>query len=85
MGLTVGMMLNESFAKVLCRLRKEKKFSQEKFGFEAGLHRTYISQLERGLKSPSLSTLSLICGTLNITMSEFILMVEKEMGGTNDK
>ncbi len=76
-------MLNESFAKVLRRLRKEKKFSQEKFGFEADLHRTYVSQLERGLKSPSLHTLSLICGTLDITMSEFLLLVEKEMGGVD--
>ena len=72
-------MLNESFAKVLRQLRKEKKLSQEKFGFEAGLHRTYVSQLERGLKSPSLHTLSVICKTLNIAMSEFLSMVEKEM------
>ncbi len=76
-------MLNESFAKVLRRLRKEKKFSQEKFGFEAGLHRTYVSQLERGLKSPSLNTLSLICGILDITMSEFLSMVEQEMEKNN--
>ena len=71
-------MLNESFGKVLCRLRKEKGFSQESFGFKAGLHRTYISQLERGLKSPSLNILSRICEALGIPMSQFVSMIEEE-------
>jgi transcriptional regulator with XRE-family HTH domain len=71
-------MLNESFGKVLQRLRKEKGFSQESFGFEADLHRTYVSQLERGLKSPSLNILSKICKALGISMSQFILIVERE-------
>ena len=75
-------MLDESFAKVLRQLRKEKKLSQEKFGFEAGLHRTFVSQLERGRKNPSLRTLSVICKALSITLAEFMLLVEKEMEGT---
>lgn len=75
-------MLNECFGRVLRRLRKERGFSQESFGFKAGLHRTYVSQLERGLKSPSLNILSRICKALNISMSEFVLVVEREMEGT---
>lgn len=76
-GLIIAM-LNESFGKVLRRLRTERGYSQESFGFAANLHRTYISQLERGLKSPSLDTLSRICKALDISVSDFILMVEKE-------
>ena len=71
-------MLNKSFGKVLRRLREEKGFSQESFGFQADLHRTYVSQLERGLKSPTLIIVSRICKALSITMSEFLLMVEEE-------
>lgn len=71
-------MLSESFGKVLRQLRSEKGYSQESFGFEADLHRTYVSQLERGLKSPSLNILDRICKALGVTMSEFISMVEKE-------
>lgn len=71
-------MLSKSFGKVLRRLRTGKGFSQESFGFKADLHRTYVSQLERGLKSPTLNILNRICGTLDISMSEFISMVEKE-------
>ncbi len=71
-------MLDKSFGNVLRRLRTEKGFSQESFGYKVDLHRTYISQLERGLKSPSLNTLSRICNALEITMSEFLTIVEKE-------
>ena len=75
-------MLDKSFAKVLRRLRTEKGFSQESFGFKVDLHRTYISQLERGLKSPSLNTLQRICNALDITMSRFLMIVEKEENRT---
>ncbi|MEB3219123.1 MAG: helix-turn-helix transcriptional regulator [Nostocales cyanobacterium 94392] len=41
------------------------------------MHRTYISQLERGLKSPSIRVLSHITGALGVTMSEFLKGVEE--------
>lgn len=78
-------MLNKSFGKVLRRLRTEKGHSQEDFGFVADLHRTYISQLERGLKSPTLSILGGICKALDITMSEFVSMIEAEEKKANEK
>jgi transcriptional regulator with XRE-family HTH domain len=33
------------------RLRTEKGLSQEEFAFEAGIHRTYVSQVECGKKN----------------------------------
>jgi transcriptional regulator with XRE-family HTH domain len=36
------------------RSREDAGISQEELGFRAGIHRTYVSQLERGLKSPTL-------------------------------
>jgi transcriptional regulator with XRE-family HTH domain len=71
-------MLNKKFARVLQQLRKRKGFSQETFGFEANLHRTYVSQLERGLKSPSLETLERICKALGIKMSRLLQLIEKQ-------
>lgn len=44
-----------------------------------GLHRTYISQLERGLKSPSVRVLSHITNALGVTMSEFLRAVEESL------
>ncbi len=71
-------MINTAFSRVLKQLRQHKGLSQEAFGFEADLHRTYVSQLERGLKSPSLETLEQICKALDIPMSRMLRLVEKE-------
>lgn len=72
-------MVNRAFATVLRGLREKKGFSQEQFGYRAGLHRTYVSQLERGLKSPSLKTLSKVALVLGISLSKLITLVEEEL------
>jgi transcriptional regulator with XRE-family HTH domain len=68
----------KAFAKILKSLRSEKGLSQEELGFRANLHRTFISQLERGLKSPTLDTLYDICGVLGITGSALLEKMETE-------
>ena len=72
-------MMNEAFAKILKRLRTKKNLSQKAFGFECETHRTYVSQLERGLKSPSLKTLYKISTVLEISLEELMRLLEKEM------
>jgi transcriptional regulator with XRE-family HTH domain len=47
----------KSFGHVLQQLRRDRGLSQEELGFASGYHRTYISLLERGQKSPSLRTI----------------------------
>ncbi len=59
------------------RRRIEKGWSQEYLAEITGLHRTYISQLERGLKSPSIRVFSHITNALGLTMSEFLYPVEE--------
>lgn len=78
-------MIDKSFATVLKRLRVEKGLSQEEFGFEADLHRTYVSQLERGLKSPSLRTLHKIANVLGIGLTELMALVEQESNVLSDQ
>ncbi|MEH1929335.1 MAG: helix-turn-helix transcriptional regulator [Nostoc sp.] len=63
----------------LQRRRTEKGWSQEYLAEVTGLHRTYISQLERGLKSPSVRVLSHITNALSMTMSEFFQAVEESL------
>lgn len=70
--------LDQSFGNALQRLRKKHDLSQEELAFRVGIHRTYISQLERGLKSPSLRTIGKICDELKLSLSQFMQEVEKE-------
>lgn len=76
-------MRSKAFGRVLRRLRTEKGFSQEGLAFECGLHRTYISQLERGLKDPSLGTVFKLAKSLEIEPSEFIKQLQEENSGSN--
>ena len=67
------------FGRTLSRLRKDKGLSQEELAFRADLHRTYISQLERGLKSPSLATIEAIAKVLELRASELIRHAEERL------
>lgn len=73
------MPLNDSFASVLKKLRVQKGLSQEELAFKANLHRTYISQLERGLKSPTLNTISILAEVLDISLTQFVKSIQEDM------
>ncbi|MCX5821649.1 MAG: helix-turn-helix transcriptional regulator [Deltaproteobacteria bacterium] len=73
-----GKILGKAFGVVLRRLRQERGISQEGLGFESGYHRTYISLLERGQKSPSLQTIFRLANTLKIHPAELIRQVDSE-------
>ena len=64
------------FGKQVARLRKRLGFSQEELAFRASVHRTYISQLERGLKSPTLSVIVRLSRALQRPPSRLISVVE---------
>lgn len=61
----------------LRKSREEAKMTQEELSFAAEIDRTYVSQLERNLKSPTVDVLFRICAALKIPASEFIARVEK--------
>ena len=69
-------MDNRAFGKTLKRLREKEGLSQEELAFQAELHRTYISQIERGIKSPSLRTIQQLATALGIRASALIRRAE---------
>ena len=48
----------------LRRLRLDKRWSQEELAERVGSDRTYISDIERGLRNPSLKTVAKLAFTL---------------------
>lgn len=57
----------------ILRVTREKLgISQEEVAERAGVDRTYVSILERGLKSPTLETLEKICAALD-TLPERVI------------
>jgi len=68
-------------AQKLIYFRKNANFSQEKLAELANVHRTYISQIERGLKSPTLEVIFSICNALSIKPSDFIKGIENGISG----
>jgi transcriptional regulator with XRE-family HTH domain len=74
-----------AFARALIELREERSLSQEALGFESGYHPKYISLLERGKYSPSLTTILELAAALDISASELVRRVESFLPKTRKK
>lgn len=59
------------------RLRSERGLSQETLASKAGLDRTFISMIERGVRKPTLDSASNIARALGLPLSEIVHSVEE--------
>jgi transcriptional regulator with XRE-family HTH domain len=60
------MTILSSFAENLKHLRAERGWSQEELAERSGLHRTYISGLERGTRNPTLLVIERLAMALDV-------------------
>ena len=70
--------INSAIAQTISILRHKANISQEELADRANIHRTYVSQIERGLKSPTLQVLMQIATALNTTASDILRDIEKK-------
>ncbi|MCO5063548.1 MAG: helix-turn-helix domain-containing protein [Rhizobiaceae bacterium] len=66
------MDIRKRLAKNLRRLRQEKCLSQEAFAHEAGIHRTYVSDLERGARNPTITVVDKIAEFLGVRPGQLL-------------
>ncbi len=63
------------------RTRREALgLSQEKLGFEADLHRTYVSEVERGVRNPTVTSIFKLARALGTKPSSLFRAAEKTLG-----
>ena len=56
----------------LKRLRDAKGWSQEAIADRAGLHRTYVSGVERGVRNPTVTVLNKLAIALEAPLAELV-------------
>lgn len=60
------------FSKNLKKFRLEKGLSQEDLAHECGLHRTYVSSVERGERNISVDNMEKLAIALGVSLRELI-------------
>jgi transcriptional regulator with XRE-family HTH domain len=68
--------VRERFGYAIKSRRDELGLTQEALAHTAGIHRTYLSDVERGTRNVSLVNIELLARAMNISMSELFKVVE---------
>jgi transcriptional regulator with XRE-family HTH domain len=64
--------IRERLGNNLRRLRQARGLSQEEFAFTAKIHRTYISDIERGARNPTVTVVEKLATALSIKAGELL-------------
>jgi CheY-like chemotaxis protein/DNA-binding XRE family transcriptional regulator len=54
--------------------------SQEELAFRAGLHRTYVSEVERGERNPSIASIEKLAQALKVSISSLLERADQQSG-----
>lgn len=71
------LSLSEAFGGVVRDWRVQRGYSQEAFAYRCGVHRTYMTHLERGTKTPSIGVVAKIARGFGVEVSEIWLELER--------
>lgn len=72
----------ERFGDNLSRVRREADIGQDELAVRASVHRTEISQLERGLRVARIDTLIKLAASLEASPSELLAGIDWKPGET---
>lgn len=77
------MTMELAFGREVKKAREAVQKSQETLAFDAEVHRTYVSLIERGQKSPTLSVIVRLAKALNVRPSELLRRAEVQFEQRN--
>jgi transcriptional regulator with XRE-family HTH domain len=66
----------KAFGQALREVRKARKMSQEQLAFDSEFDRTYISLVERGIRSPTIRSVVRLAEVLEVKPSEIVSRME---------
>ncbi len=69
--------LKAAFGETVRKFRTARGLSQEKLAERANIHRTYIGDVERGLRNISLVNMHRIASALEVSLSALIAEMEE--------
>ena len=75
--------LRRGLGRAIKALRASKGYSQEGLAYAVGLNRTYMGDIERGVRNPSLKNLVRISNALGVSLSELISKAEVKVSEEN--
>lgn len=72
-----NVTLRAALADIIRRTRKGRELSQEELAWRSGLHRTYISMIERAQRSVTIDSLESIAAALDSSASALLSRAER--------
>jgi transcriptional regulator with XRE-family HTH domain len=64
------MNIKEKLGRRIFELRSQKGYSQEKLALIAGIDRTYLPGIEKGIRNVSITTIEKLANALEISIEE---------------
>jgi transcriptional regulator with XRE-family HTH domain len=77
-----GFGPEKAFGQALREMRKARKMSQEQLAFDSQFDRTYISLVERGIRSPTIRSVVRLADVLGVKPSEMVSRMEVLLGSS---
>ncbi len=78
-GVRKGNQIAIEFGRALRNQRRAGEISQEALALAADVDRTFVSQMERGIRQPSLTTLWKLATALNVKPSILVVKMEQRL------
>ena len=73
---TIPKTFQARFGSVVKSQRLSEGLSQEELAHRSGLHRTYVTDVERGARNPSLNSIKKLSDALGVPLSDLFALVE---------